>query len=73
MTEQQWNAEFAKKLRYKMNARGVDQKELAESSGISETSISRYLAGTQSPKMFAIAQIAKALSASIFELLPYDR
>lgn len=73
MTESQWNQEFAKKLRYKMNAEEVDQKELAELSGVSETSVSRYLAGTQSPKMFAIVRMAKALSASIFELMPYDR
>ena len=73
MTEEQWRQEFAKKLRYKMNSQSVSQKELSDLSGVSETSISRYLAGTQEPKVYALTQIARALKASIFELIPINR
>ncbi len=73
MTEEQWNAEFAKKLNYKINAMSISQKELSELSGVSETSISRYLSGTQTPKTYALTQIASALNASIYELIPLTR
>lgn len=70
MTDQQWMQEFAKKLRYKMNARGVSQKELSQLSGVSEATISRYLTGEQPPKFLSVIKIAKALNASVLELKP---
>ena len=73
MTEQRWNQEFAKKLRYKLDSQGIDQRRLSNLSGISEAAISRYLAGTQTPKVYALTQIAKALNSSLYELIPFER
>lgn len=73
MTEERWNQEFAKKLGRKLDVAGISQKELSGLSGVSETSISRYLAGTQTPKVYVLMLIAKALNASIYELIPPNR
>ena len=41
MTEQEWRKEFARRLlKIKHNNKDYDQKELAEASGISESTIS---------------------------------
>ena len=73
MSDQQWLKEFSNKLRRKMISESVLQKELSMLSGVSETTISRYLAGTQMPKVRHLIQLAKALSATIYELIPFDR
>jgi transcriptional regulator with XRE-family HTH domain len=73
MSEEQWREEFSKKLSSKMSVEGVNQLRLAKRSGISEASISKYISGTQTPKVYALMRIAKALNASIFELIPFSR
>ena len=73
MTEKQWMVEFAKKLKLKMEVQGIDQKQLAKLSGLSEASISKYVSGLQIPKIFAFMRIAKALHSTLYELLPYER
>lgn len=70
MTEEQWMQEFAKKLKHKMDSEGVDQRELAVRSSISESTISRYISGSQMPKLYAVVRIAKVLQASLYELIP---
>ena len=73
MSDKQWMQEFAKKLQQKMKYVGVDQRTLSKISGVSETTISRYLAAKQMPKIRPVMQIAKALNASILELISFYR
>ncbi len=52
-----WN-EMVKDL---MDKQGINQKQLSEMSGITGSSISRYLKSGKSPRMDIIVNVAKAL------------
>lgn len=73
MTEQEWRKEFARRLlKIKHNNKDYDQKELAEASGISESTISHYMKGTRTPKGDNIVKLAKALECTTDELMMVD-
>ena len=73
MTEQEWRKEFARRLlKIKHNNKGYDQKELAEASGISESTISHYMKGTRTPKAENLVRLAKALDCTVDELIMVD-
>lgn len=44
-----------------MKKKGVNQKQLSKLSGITESSISRYLKSDKTPRMDVVVNIAKAL------------
>lgn len=52
-----------------LRTRNIQQKELAEQIGITETAMSRYVAGTREPKPEVIANIATALHTTSDYLL----
>jgi transcriptional regulator with XRE-family HTH domain len=60
--------EFVCNLQIMMERRGINQKDLAIGSGISEAAISRYCAGTQVPKGPAIVSMARVLGCHVEEL-----
>ena len=55
-----------------MNERGITQKQLSQLSGITESSISRYLHNDQRPRMDIVVNIAKALHVETDYLLDED-
>ena len=55
-----------------MAERGINQKQLSKLSGITESSISRYLHGTQRPRLDIVVTIAKALHVETDYLLDDD-
>ena len=55
-----WN----EKVKELMKLNGINQKELSSLSGITESSISRYLSGDYSPRMDIIVNFAKAFNVS---------
>ena len=55
-----------------MKQRGISQKELAEKSGIAESSLSRYLHSEKRPRMDIVINIAKALEIETQYLLEDD-
>ncbi len=57
------------RIRSLLEARGMTRKELAEASGLTEATISRYINGTRTPKSISISAIAKALDVTSDELL----
>jgi transcriptional regulator with XRE-family HTH domain len=59
---------FASLVIAAMERRGWDQPQLAERSGVSQSSISRMLNGQQAPKLDSAAKLAKALDLSLDEL-----
>lgn len=67
MTDEQWMQEFAKCLEQKMIRAGFNQRMLSQISGVSETTISRYLSASQMPKFLAVIKISKALKTNISE------
>lgn len=72
MTKKKWMKIFASRVNNNMNIRCINQKELSEATGISKTTISRYLQGRQLPKTDAVLNIAKALDCTVAELIYVD-
>lgn len=66
------NASFAGRLREALTIRQMTQAELANISGISKSSISRYLSGAWKGKQDAVYALAKALDVSESWLMGYD-
>ena len=56
------------RLKEVLKEKGTTSKELSELLGISETSISRIINGTQTPKLETLLKIATALNVDIREL-----
>ena len=52
---------FKEKVKELMNQQNITQKELAELSGITEASVSRYLSGERTPRIDIVINFAKAL------------
>ena len=56
--------EFKERVKTLMERDGISQKELANLSGISEASVSRYLSGDLKPRMDILTNIAKVFNVS---------
>ena len=65
-------ATFAKRLREALDERGMTQTALAQMSGISKSSISRYLSGAWEGKQDAVYALSKALHVNEAWLMGYD-
>ena len=65
-------ATFARRLREGLDVRGMTQAELAKRSGISKSSISRYLKGDWEGKQSAVYELAKSLGVTEAWLMGYD-
>lgn len=65
-------AEFSQRLRRIMEERGLSQSELAQLSGVSKSSISRYLSGAWKAKQDTIYDMARVLQVSEAWLMGYD-
>ena len=65
-------AEFSERLRRIMEERGLTQSELAQLSGVSKSSISRYLSGAWKAKQDTIYDMARVLQVSEAWLMGYD-
>lgn len=72
MTEQEWRKEFAFRLRKRMRAKKLNQKQLADLSGIEEHTISRYINATRKPTGDVIARLAIVLECSADYLIIFD-
>lgn len=60
---------FSKKLKRAIELGGISQASLARMSGLTEASISRYLAGKRTPDATCASRIANALNVSLDELI----
>ena len=56
-----------------MTTKNITQKDLSRLSGITETSISRYLNGNQRPRIDVLLNFAKALEVNVEYLLEEER
>ena len=62
-------SEFIKRVKELMERDQISQKELAKLSGISESSISRYLSGSKEPRMDILTNIAKVFNVTTSYLI----
>lgn len=60
---------FAEKLNKCMSLRNMTGCELAEITGISTVTISKYRTGKGKPRVDSVYMISKALDVDVFELL----
>lgn len=67
------NPTYSDRLLYLMTAQNLTRKELAEKSGVSETSISNYLYKDRLPKFDIAARIAVALGVSMEWMAGIDK
>ena len=72
MKEVERKATTAERLREAMNIAGKKQLDLAKATGLSHSTISRYLSGQMEPKQKAISRLAVVLSVSEMWLWGYD-
>lgn len=64
---------FTERVQKLMARDKITQKELSALSGISESSISRYLSGSIEPRMDVVMNVAKAFNVSPSYLLEADQ
>jgi transcriptional regulator with XRE-family HTH domain len=57
--------QFSNTIRDLLTSRGISQKWLADESGATEPTISRYVAGKTQPEISIVVNIAKALRVSV--------
>jgi ribosome-binding protein aMBF1 (putative translation factor) len=69
MTEAEWRAAFAERLRRRMFMKGFTQSELADMTGIHQVSISNYLNGRATPSGYNIERLSWALECPASELV----
>lgn len=63
---------WKEKVLFLMNQKNLTQKQLAQLSGITESSVSRYLHSEQRPRLDIVVNIAKALGVETNYLLDKD-
>lgn len=71
MTQLQWQKKFAKRLQRRMEQLGLSQHELAKKSGVSQSSICRYLKAKQLPSAMVVRKLCKTLGMTQSELIEF--
>ena len=61
--------ETKERIRMLMEGKHLSQKELANLSGITEASMSKYLSGERTPRIDVVVNIANALGVTTDELI----
>ena len=72
MNEADYRKKFSDAFRYQMRMSGIMQYELAERTGISVQTLSKYLKGTATPSTFNLIKIANVLGCPVSKLTYYD-
>lgn len=71
MSEVEWLEIFSGNLKSLMEEWGYNQIELADETGINQSSISRYIKGTQMPTIKAILNLANIFDCSTDDLIDF--
>ena len=72
MTEKQWLKYFSENLVSIMREARISQRDLAEMSGLADSTISRYAAGTMMPSCRAIINLSYALDCEPGDLIDFN-
>ena len=71
MSEVKWLIEFGKQLEYLLEYTNTTREEIADFTGVSQASISRYINGLQMPSVDTIVDIAVELDSDIDDLVNF--
>lgn len=72
MTERELRQLFAKRIRQRIVALHIDQRELARRAGLTEATISKYIKCHRKPTYDNVIRIAQALECSPGYLIDID-
>lgn len=70
MTEQELKDEFKERLNLCMRCKKMNNKQLADASGLAEDVISNYKRGTRMPNLINLSKLTYALGCTANELIP---
>lgn len=71
MSEIEWAKKFANKLKRLLEEWGMNQKDLAKETGLSEPTISRCLSGEYIPSIKTVTNIGYALDCDVEDLIDF--
>lgn len=71
MREEEWLSIFSQNLEEMLIDANVTQRELADATGLSESTISKYLKGQQLPGVKAIINISYELGCDLYDLIDF--
>lgn len=71
MTKEEWLFKFSCELSGNMNFIRMTPAQLAKKTGLSRSTISRYLNGEREPSSIAVLKIANALDLNVEELIDF--
>lgn len=72
MTESRWRIELGHKIYRTMMDRGMLMRELSDISGISYSSLSKYINGHKSPGSYTLKRIATSLGVGVGYLTDFE-
>lgn len=72
MTEEELRLLFAKRIRCRIVALDINQRELARRAGITEVTLCRYIKGHRKPTYDIVIKLAKALECTPNDLIDID-
>lgn len=67
------NMKWKDKVRNLMDEKNINQKKMSELSGITESSVCRYLKGDRTPRIDIVVNFAKALDVEVDYLLDEEK
>lgn len=73
MSEWEWLELFSEALRREMYYSGMTQRELADASGVSESSISNYVNKRKIPSLKSVVNICQVLNISTDSLINFEK
>lgn len=73
ISEVQWINAFVDELKYYMKERNMSQRELAQKSGLGESTISEYIHGLRMPTIRGVNNIAIALNVGVEQLIDFGQ
>ena len=71
LSEDEFKTELGRKLRSIMADKGIGQSYLADISGVTRLTISKYMNGTAAPTVYNLIKLARALDCAVSELIDY--
>ena len=73
MTEMEWLRQFSRRLREEMEGCRMTQKDLADETGLSESTISHYLNAQRLPSIKSIINICFVLGIDVDTLTNFGK
>ena len=64
ISDEEWQKEFTRRVRWQMRRKGYTQEELAEELGINRVTLNGYLTGKNMPNFRFVTKLAKVLGCT---------